>query len=46
MFREEYDSVCNAAAAKVALLKINPLGYFSGACLHLLQLDLNIVSQI
>lgn len=28
MFREEYNAVCNAAAAKVALLKNNPLGYF------------------
>lgn len=33
MFKEEYNSISNAAASKVALLKNNPLGYFVLAAL-------------
>ena len=33
MYKDEYKAVCNSAAAKLNLLKNNPLGYFMSAIL-------------
>ena len=33
MYKDEYKAVCNSAAAKLNLLKNNPLGYFVASIL-------------
>ena len=46
MFKDEFKAVCNSAAAKLNLMKSNPMGYFVASILAVSYTHLTLPTKL